>query len=440
MSHIRCSYFDSIRTVGGKLVRAVYATWDSKRHGHGSFEVYRIDTDRKERVRNMDYNFYSNYMFRDPKDGIEKWGEPVFELTAFKEGWSHPITENEIGMMKSVYPDFKWTLDKAIKRFNVVTLAFAFRLLIEWKTNSKVEYLVNDGLVYLIFNDTFKKMSSKKQVETVRFIKEKLDGRDTPLSKVAMMMKLGISEKEYDTWKEYRPFGTLVPYTAYKYMTANSLKVNTWKKRAEWEKKMQLYLDYYGMAKKAGHDMYDKYWWNPKDLRKMHDKVMKECALIEEAKKIREQQKLAEKTQKKKDDFEKLMKKWAGKTFKKGCIEIFVPQTYDEVDEHAKKLNQCLIYSDYVQKVVDKKILLVFVKMKGKPNATAEIKRDGTIGQFYADEHAKNIHPSETVKQMMNEWIEMYKPNLKRSEARSGIRATADLDWENPMILKVKEL
>lgn len=415
MSHIRCSYFDSIRIVGGKLVRTVSATWDSKRHGHGTFDVYRIDTDRKERVRNMDYNLFSNYMFRDPKDGIEKFGEPVFELTAFKEGWSHPITENEIGTMKSLYPDFKWTLDKAIKRFDVVTLAFAFRLLTEWKTNSKVEYLVNDGLVYLIFNETFKKMSSKRQIETVRFIKEKLDGRDTPLSKVAMMMKLGISEKEYDTWKEYRPFGSLVPYTAFKYMTANPCKSHTWKKQAEWNRKMRLYLDYYRMAKKARHDMYDRYWWNPKNLRKMHDKVMKECVLIDEARKIREQQILAEKTQKKKEDFEKLMKKWAGTTFKKDGIEIFVPQTYDEVDVHAKKLNQCLIYGDYVQKVIDKKILLVFVKMKGKANATAEIKRDGTIGQFYADERKKNMFPCDAVKQMMDSWISMNKENLTKA-------------------------
>ena len=121
-----------------------------------------------------------------------------------------------------------------------------------------------------------------------------------------------------------------------------------------------------------------------------------------------------EEEQKKKDDFEKMMKKWNGKSIKMNDIEIYVPRTYEEVDAHAKALHQCLIYADYIKKVIEKKLLLVFVSKNGKPNATAEIKRDGTIGQFYADERSKNIFPSEVVKKIMNEWIEMYKPNLKR--------------------------
>lgn len=409
MSHIRCDYIDRIGIVGGKLVRTVSAVWNSKKHGQGKFDVYRIDQDGKERVRNMDYNIYNTKMFRNPKDGIERWGTPVVDLESFKCGYTHVVTDEEIVKMKECFPDFKWTFDKCIKRIGIVPLSFAFRLLLAWRKNKNVEYLVNEGLFNLVFNKTFMKMAPKKQMEVVRFIKEHLGGKNVTLAKVQTMIKLGIDEKEYDTWKSFRPLYAQVPYNAYKFL--KTLEKRRCKDRL---KQIEFYLDYYRMAKKAGHDMDDRYWWNPKDIKKMHDKVMEECRLIDEAKRIRMAKKLEAEEQKKKDDFEKMMKKWNGKSIKMNDIEIYVPRTYEEVDAHAKALHQCLIYADYVKKVIEKKLLLVFVSKKCKPNATAEIKRDGTIGQFYADEHSKNIFPSEVVKNLMNEWIETYKPNLKR--------------------------
>lgn len=86
---------------------------------------------------------------------------------------------------------------------------------------------------------------------------------------------------------------------------------------------------------------------------------------------------------------------------------IFVPQDVLTIEKQAKDLHQCLVYAGYIDKVINKKCLLVFVQKDGKSIATAELYPDNKLGQFYADElDRKNCRPTQEVKKAFNKWLE----------------------------------
>ena len=406
--HIRCEYDDRLVMRGNMLERVVTAKWDSKRRKYkGSMDVYRLNENGVAKVRNMDYCNIGGYMFVSPKVYVERWGEPVINMEYFKFCHTHQLTEDEKELILEKYPDFKWTLDKAYKYISP-TLAYAFSLLVAWKQNKKVEYLVDAGLFYLAFNKAFSKMSHAKQMEVVRFVRDNLGGKDEPLAKVQTMMKHGLTEKQYNKWQNFRPCGKVVKYGEYLYFKKKKFK-------SEWDlmQFVRLYKDYEFMAKKAGHDWKDPYWLYPKDLKAMHDKVMKECELIDEARRIENEKAAAERERNKSSDYEKIARKWVEKNINTGDYEVFVPEDIKTIVRQANVLHQCLISSDYVQRVIDKRCLLVFVYKKGKPYATAEILKDGRIGQFYADERKRNIKPDENATALLNEWLSTYKPRFR---------------------------
>jgi len=118
----------------------------------------------------------------------------------------------------------------------------------------------------------------------------------------------------------------------------------------------------------------------------------------------------AEAKAKKEAAYKKTVKKLFKLKAKIGGYDVFVPETIDEIERQADALNQCLIYCDYVQKVIDKKCVLVFVQKDGVPVATAELLSRNRIGQFYADEADRDdCLPPEDVVNAVKEWIKRKK-------------------------------
>lgn len=67
-----------------------------------------------------------------------------------------------------------------------------------------------------------------------------------------------------------------------------------------------------------------------------------------------------------------------------------------------------------LERMAERELLLVFITTKtGEPVATAEIKPDGTLGQFYADEDADDIKPTAKAQKALDAWMDKFKPNWK---------------------------
>lgn len=145
---------------------------------------------------------------------------------------------------------------------------------------------------------------------------------------------------------------------------------------------------------KAGNmDVYRQY----DDGREAHDKVMREAANIKAAKLKKRQEK-----------YTAAVKKFIGKTVEDGNIRVFVPESVEEISLQANVLHQCLVTANYIGKVIERKCLLVFLVLDGRPMATAEIAPNGKIVQFYADEDGEEVEqmkPTAEAQTVLAKWL-----------------------------------
>lgn len=397
---IKATFTDYISKCRGMVVRYVLATWPATRsHTAGSVTVYREFENGKKQVRKLCYRPISGYCI-DPRDS-DKWCSAIMECNAISNGYNvygHALTDKEIETIVDVHPNFKWTLQKA----GSCSCAKALKLLQQWIKDPNIELLVGAHYDSLAMNKSFVRYSKEKRMAVLNFIRKNPGSENWSLHKIKFVMD-GHTEKEYDDWKNFRDvYSRSFSYESYKYLTSRTLRKGD----------LELYRDYIAMAKECGHNIKDKYWYAPKNLRKAHDKVMKEVELIKKAR----LQELAEKAKKdalKKDaDFRKFAKRFKDLISNTKGLTAYVPQDTQEVDIHAKALHQCLVYADYIGKMARRKCLLVFiVNSKGKPVATAEILPGGTLGQFYANEkfHDKRMMPSEDAKNALGNWLKSFK-------------------------------
>lgn len=175
------------------------------------------------------------------------------------------------------------------------------------------------------------------------------------------------------------------------------------KSKADWG----YYRDYLYMARAVGHDISDEYWRFPYNLKKLHDRVMEEKKAIDDMKHAELNSKLKE-----------VVKNMTKFNANVDGYDIFIPTEYSQIKEQCDVLYQCLLRCGYDKKVLEQKIILVFIRKEGKPIATAEVFYDKKVGQFYADEHDyDNCHPTKEVKSAFYKWLETFNPrkrNLKK--------------------------
>lgn len=379
------NYKDFLTVENGHAVRYVEAVTK-----YCTRTVYRIDDQGNETARHLYYAPICGYLFAED---YTEWDIPGFNINQFRFFNSEPITERDKDTLKTVYPEFRWTMEKA----GCITLARAMILLQTWLKFPKVELLIGAGLTRLAYNRNFLSGKPEMQKKVLAFIRKYDVAKDWPLNKIQFIVNGRGNADDFDRWQQFRDRnGKIVEYKWFK-------------KYGPDTRLRDLYNDYEYMAEQCGHNMKDPYWRYPADIRKAHDKVMAELDAIREAEEIERKKKLNREQRNKKKRFLSMAAEFAKATVRSKGLTAYVPQDIADVKKQADTLHQCLIRCDYICKVANKKCLLVFITdNEGKPVATAEIRPNGKLGQFYADEQAKNIHPSKQCQKLIDKWLEKY--------------------------------
>ena len=166
----RAEFSDYIVNQCGNITRYVVGEWKKTRsHGSGKSEVYRIDEDGVEYVRNLYISIYGGY-FIEPSLR-EKWCSIEGGCPGLKKGTamlSLPLTEAEKAAIVEAHPEFRWTLQKAGR----ISKADAMRILSAWKKNPKTELLVGAKLDKLVGNGNFSRMKPERQKRVLAFIRD----------------------------------------------------------------------------------------------------------------------------------------------------------------------------------------------------------------------------------------------------------------------------
>ena len=407
---IRATYSDFITAEDGRIVRHVVASWGATRtHGKGELEVYRMDDEGHEKVRCLCFMPICGYMVEPaaPKE----WFNPNINCGAFRNGdicyrtWGYSIDDAERDRILAVYPDFKWTLQKDTHHHSP---AYVMRLLIAWKKDHRTELLVGAHLDNLVANGNFLRMKNERRKAVLAFIRKTPGAERWTLSKILFVMH-GHTPEEYDEWRQFRSsYGTGCAFDVFKYLDGNRFSLD-------------MYRDYIGTAERCGHDVKDHYWKFPKELKKTHDKVMKEWENIQRARRLAEKAAATKREKEKKKNFEKVICKWIGKKVRKNGLVVSIPVDIKSVQHQAKILNQCLVSADYIGKMADRRCLLVFIATReGAPVATAEIMPSGKVGQFYGDEACRDVEkmkPGKKAQEALDAWLQKFKPRWKIKEA-----------------------
>lgn len=396
----KCNMTDFITIEDGKITRVVNGEWRDL-----SLNCYKENEDGECFVRNVYFRPYGYYVAfpgerqiysSDPEE-LQDWAE-CSELGIWVK--SRNLCDEEKEMILSVYPEFRYVMQKyRCTTSNVV------KVLSIYKNNPKIELLLANGMERLVFSKMFFKLNEKKQKEIIHLCMKDERFKGIPLNYILLMLKNNISFEEFHEWQNFRGkfYGAgNVSYQQYKYLV---------KSGNDNYECIQLYKDYVKMLKSQGeHNVKDPYWLYPSDLRARHNKVLEEINTAAELKRLEEEKIKANKLK----YFYKKAKKYSLFNSELEGYSIFVPGTVADVKKQAEKLNQCLIRCNYIEKMARGNILLVFIRKNDVPIATAEILPGKKLGQFYADEHAKNIRPDENVKRIFNIWFET---KLKMKEA-----------------------
>ena len=405
---IRATYSDFITTEDGRIVRHVVASWGATRtHGEGELEVYRMDDEGHEKVRCLAFMPIGGYMV-EPQAPRE-WAKPIMNCNAFRNGdicyrtGGYSIDDAERDRILAVYPDFKWTLQKDTHHHSP---AYVMRLLIAWKKDNRTELLVGAHLDNLVANGNFLRMKNERQKAVLAFIRSTPGAERWTLNKVLFVMN-GHTPEEYNTWICFRgTYGWGCAFDVWKYLDGDAVALS-------------LYCDYIRIAESCGHDIKDRYWKFPKDLKKAHDKVMKEYDRTMEARRLAEKAAATKREKEKKKNFEKVAVKWSKKKVRKNGMVVAIPGDIQTVRHQAKKLHQCLETCDYIGKMAERRCLLVFITTReGAPVATAEILPSGKVGQFYGDEGGRNIDkmkPGKKAQEALDAWLKKFKPKWRKA-------------------------
>ena len=390
---------EHIELIDGMLWRMIFCQGQNP-----EILVAQICEDGTQMSRNIDYCGMSGWRFVEPGRRyndyggefvakLDEWGDYTPSLKNFCIEFP---SEKDKKTILSKYPDFKWVLKKTDWTNSII-----FKALPLWKKDARLmETLCSIGCQRLALNGSFYKAVDRWDI--VKWLSHNEQHRSKSLKDIRLMRKFGADWEEIEKYRSEIRRYNYVSFEEWRYLQG----------KPKYQDKF-FYNDYRKMCKEIGHDFKDPYWHFPKDLKKQHDKVMKEVALkraAEEA--IRRAKAAEEKARKEKEratiytKFVKIVAKYSGR-LTEGNIEVFVPQSVELVQKQAKDLHQCLIACDYISKIVNKKCLLVFLYKDGKPYATAELRTKGRkfeLGQFNRNQQKKSIHASEEDKEILLKW------------------------------------
>lgn len=417
------NFFDRserLEMIEGQLCRIVTAYGKDKAHKGEKMDVLKHFEDGNKYIRNIEYkNAACGWLIAWPGYIYQNccWGYKSEPYTAEVDEWYHCSNDfkgfslhypskAEENLILQKYPEFKWIFKKA----NLTTEEI-FHILPCWKkAPQQVEMLLGAGYRLLALNKNIYQLKNPRPV--LEWLRRNPGNKYITLAEIQKSLKWNIDLDELHRFENSRIPRLNLPYDCWKYMQTVLLPNDQTKSETSCS---HHYKDYLDMAKKAGHNINEKYWRFPKLLREAHAKVMRECEKIDAMKAK------AEREQKQKD-YTAAIKTMVKKMLKVEKMNVFIPATIEQIEHQANALNQCLIRCDYIKKVIKGECFLVFITKAGKPYATCELKKSKrgnkfSIGQFYGNEKLKNYLAKADAKKALDEWAAANKVNIIGKEA-----------------------
>lgn len=310
-------------------------------------------------------------------------------------GTSRSVTESDLELVYQLYPDFRYVA----KKYKILCLEQLMKILVMWKKHPELEMILACGYFNVGMNNSFWRLSEKKQKEICLFMRKSPQFCDVKLNHLLSALRTQNPKlylKYLDNVPSYRRGKKLtdISFLDYQYLLKNAMN----------EIDIPYYQDYLIMAEPL-HDITQEYWRHPKNLLKAHDKVLLEKVNLKKA----EEERLEKERIK---VIKKIEKKYGFKDTEIDGYHIFVSASLDVWEQQADCLHQCILKAGYRDKMFNQKSVIVFIQKNGTPQATAEISNDGKrIVQFYADEFDRNnCLPSEEIKAAFQKWLNLKKP------------------------------
>lgn len=332
-------------------------------------------------------------------------------------GTSSYTFDKDLELVYSKYPDFRYVVEKYPKARK--SNAELMKILRMWIKHPQLELVLACGYYDIGMNGNFWRMNKENQKKVCLFMRKNPKYCGAKLNDLRKGLKIGEPQlylefcNDVDWWRRNKSRsvysfddGVLITFADYKYLVIELQKTVA----PTFADLISYYWDFLKMLKKTNH-LNDEYWRHPKDLEKMHNKAMREIEAIELAKKIAEQKAKQKEFEEKTKQIQKICKRFSYKTSKIDGYDIFVTSNFADWETQAETLNQCILTAGYYERMANKECVIVFIQKDGIPQATAEIKKDGTLGQFYADERDReDCLPNAEIKNAFNKWFNQKKP------------------------------
>lgn len=256
------------------------------------------------------------------------------------------------------------------------------RLIAIYRKNPEIESLVDLGFTYIATDKRLLKLTKKKKIQIIYFLKNNCNSQENPtLSSIFTCIKNNISYKDYPNFIYCGKDKDL-----FNYLRKHSIDYF-------------YYKDYLRVAKEVGHNINNEYWKYPKDICLFHDKVMKEKENIDNSKNIYKDKCLNE-----------VCKNFLKYNIRLNGYTVYIPSSLFDISNQARLLNQCLITSNYVDKVIEQKSILIFIKKDDFPIATAEIDYNKKLLQFYGNEKDRsNCKPNKEIEDILYSYLDLIK-------------------------------
>lgn len=402
-------WHDRLEIQDNKLYRILTAQLDTKKCYY-EIDVYKENCLGETFCQNLYSSCWSGYVVafpglpRNPKHSSWYYDNSIAEEEGFEEckkcnvGISRKPTTYDFDLVYKLYPDFYYV----VRKYEIQSLAELMQILLMWKKHPELEMILACGYFNVGMNNSFWRLSEKKQKEICLFMRKNPHFNDVKLNYLLKAIKTTNPRlyleyvKTIPTYRRQKEL-TGISFEDYQFLIKN-------KDFTAVEIDVPYYQDYLIMAEKF-HDISQEYWRHPKSLIKAYNKVFEEKENAEKAEQERIKQERLKTVQ-------KIMKKYDFKNCEIDGYHIFVTADYDVWEHQAESLHQCILRAGYYEKMLDEKSVLVFIQKDDLPQATAEISYDGKqVIQFYADEFDReDCLPSEEIKTAFQKWLNLKKP------------------------------
>lgn len=382
-------FTDRIRMFRGK---PVYEILGKTREHKEFFVMYREWIDGTKQCRtNLEYRQMAGYQAYGEPEPFKKatnWFSRTPGIV-----YTQP-TEDDLAPVLELYPDFKYIV---AKKTGLLTKD-VFKTLKVWLDFPKMEILLNMGFQALAMDRTFLKMKEQSQKDTIRYF---IDHPDEHTHKDTIGLKWIRGAMKYKT----------TPYKYYEFREAVKWRAVNYETFQMCDKKgisVPDFLHYKtNLEKEFPERLKETYWTEFKDVHDFHKKENKVNEEIRNRREL-EDKEAREKMEKGLEKVTKKFRKWNGSF---NSLEVYIPNKIEDIELQAEKLNQCLIDCDYIQDMIIKRCVLVFIRKAGIPMATAELtgKKWKTVNQFYGNELDRdNCDPPPECEKALNLFMDKF--------------------------------